>query len=64
MLVFILQNSDRVAMQFLWMDFTVPLGAGLLLSAVLGALAVVSLGAGRMLQLRLAARRHRRADHA
>ena len=62
MLVFILQNGERVAMEFLWLDFTVPLGAGLLLAAVLGALVVVSLGAGRMLQLRLAARRHRKAD--
>ena len=62
MLVFVLQNSDDVPMEFLWMDTEVPLGAGLLLAAVIGALIVVSLGAGRMLQVRLAARRHRRAD--
>ena len=62
MLVFILQNGERVEMEFLWLELNVPLGAGLLLAAVLGALVVVSLGVGRMLQLRLAARRHRKAD--
>ena len=61
MLVFILQNGERVPMEFLWFDLRVPLGAGLLLAAVLGALVVVLLGVGRMFQLRLAARRHRRA---
>ena len=60
MLVFILQNGDRVPMKFLWMDFSVPLGVGLLLAGVIGALIVVSLGVARLVQLRLAARRHRR----
>jgi lipopolysaccharide assembly protein A len=62
MLVFILQNGDAVQMHFLWIDFSLPLGVGLLLAGVLGALIVVALGIGRMLQLRLAARRHRKAD--
>jgi putative membrane protein len=62
MLVFILQNGDTVQMHFLWTDFSLPLGVGLLLAGVLGALIVVALGIGRMLQLRLAARRHRKAD--
>jgi uncharacterized integral membrane protein len=62
MLVFILQNGDRVRMQFLWMDFSLPLGVALLLAGVLGALTVVVVGMGRMLQLRLAARRHRKDD--
>jgi uncharacterized integral membrane protein len=62
MLVFVLQNGARVRMHFLWMDAVVPLGAGLLLAGVVGALIVVLLGVGRMVQLRLAARRHRHAD--
>lgn len=62
MLVFILQNSDTVEMHFLWTDFSLPLGVGLLLAGVVGALIVVALGIGRMLQLRLVARRHRKAD--
>ncbi len=60
MLVFILQNPERVPMQFLWLDFRVPLGVGLLLAGVIGALIVVSLGIARIIQLRLAVRRHRR----
>jgi uncharacterized integral membrane protein len=45
----------------LFFEGSAPLGAALLLAAVLGALIVGLLGAGRLLQLRLAARRHRRA---
>lgn len=62
MLVFIFQNSSDVPLEFLWLNGTVPLGAALLLASVIGALSVVCLGAGRVLQLRLAARRHRRAS--
>jgi uncharacterized integral membrane protein len=62
MLVFILQNGDRVRMRFLWMDFSLPLGVALLLAGVLGALILVVVGVGRMLQLRLVARRHRKED--
>lgn len=61
MLVFIFQNSGDVRLKFLMLEGDVPLGAALLLAAVIGALTVVFLGAGRLLQMRLAARRHRRA---
>ncbi len=61
MLIFIFQNSGDVSLKFLMLEGSVPLGAALLLAAVIGALTVVFLGAGRLLQLRLAARRHRRA---
>lgn len=64
MLVFILQNSQRAHVNFLWIRGAVPLGAALLLSAVVGALIVLCLGAGRLLQLRLATRRHRRTVDA
>lgn len=62
MLVFILQNGDRVRMYFLWMDFSLPLGVALLLTGASGALIVVVAGMARMLQLRLAAHRHRKDD--
>jgi uncharacterized integral membrane protein len=62
MLVFILQNGDKVRLDFLWMDFSLPLGVALLLAGVFGALVVVLVGMGRMLQLRLVARRHRKDD--
>ena len=59
MLVFVLQNNHRVDLEFLWADFTLPVGVALLLAAVIGGLLVVLFGAARVLQLRLAARRHR-----
>lgn len=62
MLVFVLQNGDRQQLEFLWFDFTLPAGAAMLLAAIVGGLIVASLGLGRVVQLRLAARRHRHAD--
>jgi lipopolysaccharide assembly protein A len=63
-LVFILQNSQRVRMRFLMVDGTLPLGVALLFAALLGALLVLVAGAARVLQLRVVARRHRRTDQA
>lgn len=62
MLIFIMQNMQRAELNFLWIEGTLPVGVGLLLSAVIGALIVICLGAGRLLQHRLAERRHRRTD--
>ncbi len=61
-LVFILQNSQRVRVRFLMVDGTLPLGVALLFAALLGALLVLAAGAARVLQLRVVARRHRRTD--
>jgi uncharacterized integral membrane protein len=61
-LVFILQNGQRVRVRFLGADGTLPLGVALLFAALLGALLVLVAGAARVLQLRVVARRHRRAD--
>jgi lipopolysaccharide assembly protein A len=61
-LVFILQNGQRVRVRFLMVDGTLPLGVALLFAALLGALLVLVAGAARVLQLRVVARRHRRAD--
>ena len=61
-LVFILQNSQRVRMRFLMVDGTLPLGVALLFAALLGALLVLVAGAARVLQLRVVARRHRHTD--
>lgn len=63
MLVFVLQNDARQQLEFLWLDFELPTGVAMLLSAVVGALIVASLALGRLVQLRLAARRHRQAVH-
>jgi lipopolysaccharide assembly protein A len=61
-LVFILQNGQRVRVRFLMANGTLPLGAALLFAALLGALLVLVVGAARVLQLRVVSRRHRRAD--
>jgi len=61
-LVFILQNGQRARVRFLMADGTLPLGVALLFAALLGALLVLVAGAARVLQLRVVARRHRRAD--
>jgi uncharacterized integral membrane protein len=61
-LVFILQNGQRVRVRFLMVNGTLPLGAALLFAALLGALLVLVAGAARVLQLRVVARRHRRTD--
>jgi uncharacterized integral membrane protein len=61
-LMFILQNGQRVRVRFLMVNGTLPLGVGLLFAALLGALLVLVAGAARVLQLRVVARRHRRTD--
>ena len=61
-LVFILQNGQRVRMRFLMVNGTLPLGVALLFAALLGALLVLVAGAARVLQLRVVARRHRHID--
>ena len=63
-LVFILQNGQRVQVRFLMVDGTLQLGVALLFAALLGALLVLVAGAARVLQLRVVARRHRRTDQA
>ena len=62
MLVFVLQNDESQPLEFLWFDFTLPTGVAMLLAAIVGGLIVAAMALGRMLQLRLAARRHRDAD--
>ena len=61
-LVFILQNSQRVRVWLLMVEGTLPLGVALLFAALLGALLVLAAGAARIVQLRVVARRHRRTD--
>jgi uncharacterized integral membrane protein len=56
LLVFILENGQSVEISFFGAHGHVPLGVGLLLAAVFGTLLVLIPGAGRMIQLRRAAR--------
>jgi uncharacterized integral membrane protein len=60
--IVILQDGQRVRVRFLTVSGTLPLGAGLLFAALLGALLVLVAGAARVLQLRVVSRRDRRVD--
>jgi uncharacterized integral membrane protein len=60
-LVFLIQNSQRVRLSFLAWDWDVSLSVALVCAAVLGALLVVLAGAARALHRRISAHRQRRA---
>jgi uncharacterized integral membrane protein len=62
LLIFILENGHRVDVAYFGAHGHLPLGVALLLAAVLGVLMVVIPGTARIIQLRVTARRHRRAD--
>ena len=62
LLVFILENGQSASIGYFGAHGHLPLGVALLLAAVGGALLVIIPGTSRMVQLRLAARRHRRLD--
>ena len=59
-LVFILQNQQKVEVSFLFLSGHLPLAVALLFAMILGALVVVAFGAARILQLRIVAGRARR----
>jgi uncharacterized integral membrane protein len=62
LLIFILENGQRADIAFFGAHGHLPLGVALLLAAVLGVLLVVIPGTGRIVQLRILARRHRGVD--
>ena len=62
LLIFILQNGQKVDISYLGAHGHLPLGVALLLAAVCGVLLVVLAGTARISQLRTTARRHRRID--
>jgi lipopolysaccharide assembly protein A len=62
LLVFILENSQKVNISFFGVHGHLPLGVAMLFAAVLGVLLIVIPGVGRIIQLRRTARRHRKQD--
>ena len=62
LLIFILQNGEKVKINFFGANPTLPIGVALLLAAVLGALLVAFIGAARIVQLRHATRKMARAS--
>jgi putative membrane protein len=61
LIVFIAQNNRKVPLHFLGASGTVSEALALLAAAVGGAVLVMAVGAGRILQLRIGGRRHNRA---
>lgn len=61
-LVFILQNGQKVEVAFLMFKGQLPLAVALLFALILGAVIVFAFGAARILQLRMVAGRARRKD--
>lgn len=61
LLIFILQNLTSVTVKYFGAQGTMPLGVLLLFAAAGGALIVIVLGFARILQMRILARRDRRA---
>jgi lipopolysaccharide assembly protein A len=62
LLIFALQNNNRVDIAFLGWQAQLPLGVALLFAATAGALLVAIAGTARVLQLRRVAKRHRNLD--
>jgi putative membrane protein len=61
-LVFILQNGQKVEVTFLMFKGQLPLAVALLFALILGAIIVFAFGAARILQLRMVAGRARRKE--
>ncbi|OIJ27097.1 LapA family protein [Nocardioides luteus] len=60
LVVFMLQNSSKVEVQFLGADGNIPLGLALLIAAVGGGVLVAIAGIARITQLRISVRRSNR----
>ncbi|SRR6266487_2419721 len=61
LLIFILENGHKVDIAYFGAHVQPPLGVALLLAAILGVLLVLIPTAARIMQLRMATRRHSRA---
>lgn len=61
LLIFILQNLDTATVTFLGMTGSLPLGVAMLLSAIGGAALVALVSAARILQLRKATKKAKKA---
>jgi uncharacterized integral membrane protein len=61
-LIFIIQNLNNVTVHFITADFSLPVGVVILAATVAGGLLVLLASAARVLQIRRAASKHRKAD--
>ncbi|AEG81933.1 hypothetical protein CULC809_01401 [Corynebacterium ulcerans 809] len=58
LLIFILQNQEKVALHMFVWEFSVPVGVGFLLASITGALIMALVGGVRMFQLRRQITKH------
>jgi lipopolysaccharide assembly protein A len=61
LLIFILENTQRVSIRYFGVHLQPPLGAAVMMAAVLGVLLVAIPGTWRIIQLRRAARKQQHA---
>jgi len=61
LIILILQNQTVVEVKYLWFSGSLPLGTALLIAAIAGATVVMLIGIVRLTQLRINARRARKA---
>lgn len=61
LLIFVAQNTESITTHFLGFHWSLPVGVGYLLAAVAGATTTVLVGAARIIQLRRATKKQRRA---
>ncbi|MEO3759985.1 lipopolysaccharide assembly protein LapA domain-containing protein [Mycobacterium sp. B14F4] len=61
LLVFIMQNTDSISIDFFGWEWNLPLGVAILLSAVCGGLLTFAVGVARIVQLRRAAKKNLKA---
>lgn len=59
LVIFMLQNTGRTEVSFLWLQGSLPLAVALLIAAVGAALVATTVGAARIAQLRRLIRRRR-----
>lgn len=62
LLVFVMQNLDQVSMTLFTAQISFPLGVGMLLAAIAGALIMTLIGSVRIIQLRRQVARSTRKD--
>ncbi|MCX5046220.1 lipopolysaccharide assembly protein LapA domain-containing protein [Aldersonia sp. NBC_00410] len=57
LLIFILQNLESTTVSLLFWEFSLPLGVGILLAAIAGAVIMAIVGGWRIMQIRKVAKR-------
>lgn len=62
LVIFVVQNTESVPLQFLWLDGNFPLAAALLIATAVGMVVVAAVGSLRILQLRRRVKREQKVN--